>query len=151
MSCHKSDVKASMQQRAGTRDPIYKEKWICHSSGHSSGQKFAWLADADGTTPYCAAHFRPPWLRSGGDTACGCRRAYGQGEGFCNADTQGACARSLDCECGLDTALLPELKANQTRLEQVRRDSTIELGPRRSFPPHLPQSIDAQPIVSRRR
>ena len=92
-----------------------------------------------------------PWLRSGGDTACGCRRAYGQGEGFCNADTQGACARSLDCECGLDTALLPELKANQTRLEQVRRDSTIELGPRRSFPPHLPQSIDAQPIVSRRR
>lgn len=33
----------------------------------------------------------------------GCRRPFGDGPGFCNADAQRNCARSLNCSCGLRT------------------------------------------------
>ena len=33
----------------------------------------------------------------------GCRRPFGEGEGFCNANTQRSCVRSLNCSCGLRT------------------------------------------------
>lgn len=113
MSNHSSDAKAAVAQIEGTRDVKLTQKWITHKT-----DRFQWWPSNDG--PYCAKDARSPWMRaSQTDVSCGCRRPYGEGTGFCNADTQTACSRSSACICGVDEKLLPPLTGQETRRQQV--------------------------------